>query len=130
METFSKLVKDVRNKILGSLEFLAIKNRRKNLSTSSEKDIMAIHEIMITTQNKTKNESTDTEDDQEYYSISDTTDEGSENENENEHNDTEEEFWEPPKNPVCVQLKPDVYSMPKILPESENRFKMLEVIPL
>ena len=26
METFSKLVKDVRNKILGSLEFLAIKN--------------------------------------------------------------------------------------------------------
>ena len=104
------------------------KNRRKNLSNTSEKDIMAIHEIMITTQNNTKNESTDTEDDQKYYSISDTTDEDSENQNED--TETDDEFWELPKNPVPVQLKPDVYSMPKILPESENRFKILEVFPL
>ena len=107
----------------------SLKDRRKsNLSNTNEKDIMAIHEIMIKTQNKTKNESTDSEDDQEYYSISDTADEDSENKNED--TETDDEFWEQPKNPVRAPLKSDVFSMPKVLPESENRFKMLEVIPL
>ena len=98
------------------------------MSTTNDKDIMAIYEIMIATEHKANNETADTDDDQEYYSISDNTEEDSESANED--TDTDDEFWEEPKNPIRLQFEPDVYSLPKTLPESINRFKMLEVIPL
>merc|ERR1712066_334403 len=93
------------------------KNRKKiNLSTSNEKDIMATYKLMIATQHKANNETADTEKDEEYYSFSDT-DQDSESSNEDTKN-TEEEFWEQPKNPIRVQLKSDDgYSLPKTLPE-------------
>merc|ERR1711956_123254 len=107
---------------------------RKNLAQSlqlrrkdQEKDIMYIHKHVIITDDIIANNVDALQDESEFESESEIESEfesDTDNKTSDSYIDKEDEMWEQPKKSMRSQIN----SLPKPMPESQNRFKILEMI--